>query len=150
MEEKHLLVLIIAIVNVVILFVLWALVRNPNKKSTSNSKRTESDIEKKKRQIHVIEQLVDIAANRNSTRNDLANAVMKVSQSFPFPPKIKGKVTNEGKVYLNFVLLIASHKNADAKLVAFMNTELKKRNETYGKEIDIYENEGLNQRGARV
>ena len=53
------------------------------------------------------------------------------------------------KVYLNFVLLIASHKKSDAKLIAFMNTTLKKVNSDYGTEIDIYENEGLRQRMNR-
>ena len=54
------------------------------------------------------------------------------------------------KVYLNFVLLVASHRNADAKLIAFMDEELKKANPEYKHEIDIYENEGINQRGKRI
>ena len=54
------------------------------------------------------------------------------------------------KIYLNFVLLVASHRNADAKLIAFMDDVLKNANPLYKKEIDIYENEGINQRGNRT
>lgn len=94
--------------------------------------------------------MVEIVANRNATKNDLTNAVMRVAKEFVFPAKIKGKMPKGIKVYLNFVLLLASHKNADAKLVAFCNTELKKTNKDYTREIDIYENEGLRQRANRI
>lgn len=50
-------------------------------------------------------------------------------------------------MYLNFILLNAYHKNADAKLIAFMDEELKIPNPEYKTEIDIYENEGIHQRG---
>ena len=52
--------------------------------------------------------------------------------------------------------MIASHRNADAKLIAFMDEELKKTNPDYKREIDLYENAKLtnqwckkpNQQGA--
>lgn len=94
--------------------------------------------------------MLEIAANRNSTKNDLTNAIIKVSKELPFPTKIKGKMPKEAKLYLNFVLLVTSHKKSDAKLIGFMDYELKKINKTYTTEIDIYENEGLRQRMNRV
>ncbi|WP_458700974.1 hypothetical protein ACKGJI_02435 [Sulfurospirillum sp. 1307] len=114
---------------------------------TKKVKNTTTIPNKKK---YKIEDMVEIAANRNSTRNDLTNAILKVSRELHFPKKIKGKLPKESKVYLNFVLLIASHKNADPKLIAFCNKELKKANPEYSMEIDIYENEGLRQRANRI
>ena len=148
MEEKHLIILLIAALSVVVLLVIVVVINTIKKPDIAVKKST---VKISNPEVAVrIEQLVDIAANRNSSKNDLTNAVLKVSQSFPFPKKTKGQMTKEGKIYLNFILLVASHRHADAKLVAFMNTELKKKNPEYTKEIDIYESEGLRQRGTRV
>ena len=105
--------------------------------------------EGKSRKI-TIEELVELVAKRTTTKNDLTSAIMRVSKECPFPPKEKGNPPKSAKVYLNFILLVASHHNADAKIIAFMNSELKKSNPEYKKEIDIYENEGINQRGSRI
>ena len=148
MEEKHLLILLIVALSFIVMMILLAIIKNARPVQTFVS-GTYGEEETPKRKI-TIEQLVDIAANRKSTKNDLTKAVVELSQHFPFPPKLKGKVTTEGKIYLNFILLVASHKEADAKLVAFMNTELKKKNSEYSKEIEIYESEGIRQRGKRI
>ena len=148
MEEKHLIILLIIALSLIV-FLVIAVVVHAIKKPEEELKHSLSGATESEKVI-TIKQLVDIAANRKSSKNDLSNAVLKVSQSFPFPKKAKEGLTREGKVYLNFILLVASHKNADAKLVAFMNTELKKKNPDYTKEIDIYENEGLRQRGKRI
>ena len=113
------------------------------KKSTVKNKKQD------KNKITIVE-MVEIAANRNSSKNDLTSAIIKVAKEFPFPSKTQVQANSEIKVYLDFVLLVASHKKSDAKLIAFMNTELKKSNKAYVKEIDIYENEGLKQRSKRV
>lgn len=148
MEEKSLIVsLIVAISFVVflVLFVVFSSMRS-KKKVIRKTKKQKVSTQKK----YTIEDMIDIAANRNSTKNDLTNAIIKVAREFPFPKKIKGKLPKGIKVYLNFVLLIASHKKADAKLIAFCNTELKKANPEYSTEIDIYESEGLRQRANRI
>jgi Na+-transporting methylmalonyl-CoA/oxaloacetate decarboxylase gamma subunit len=147
-EEKGLIVsLVIAISFIVflVLFVVFSSMRSKSKIIKRVKKRTLQD----KKKI-TIEDMIEIAANRNSTKNDLTNAIIKVAKELPFPKKIKGKLPKGIKVYLNFVLLIASHKNADAKLIAFCNSELKKTNKEYSTEIDIYENEGLRQRANRI
>lgn len=54
-----------------------------------------------------------------------------------FPSK-RTTAPKSAKVYLNFVLLVASHRNADAKIIAFMDSELKKSNPEYKKEITIF------------
>ena len=148
-EEKHLILLLIAALSIVIFLVIIVVINNMGKPQVKSVKKTHKQVDSTGNELR-IEDLVDIAANRNSTKNDLTNAVIKVSKHFPFPKKPRGRVTKEGKIYLNFVLLVASHRKADAKLVAFMNTELKKANKEYSQEIDIYESEGIRQRGNRI
>ena len=59
---------------------------------------------------------------------------------------VKFKAPSDAKAYLNFITILASHKNADAKLIAFMSNELKKKNPEYVAEIDYYEQLGTSQR----
>ncbi|MDO5046137.1 fatty-acid--CoA ligase [Campylobacter sp.] len=90
--------------------------------------------------------LIDIAANKNSSKDELFTALKIFADKFQIPPKQNAKTPNEAKAYLSFVLLIASNPNADAKLIAFMSNELKKKNPTYANEIDLYEEQGRSRR----
>ncbi len=148
MQEKGLMVALIVALLIIIILVTVVVFSSMGKKSKRVKIVKKETIEKGKK--YTIEDMVEIAANRNTTKNDLTKIVLKVSKDFIFPKKIKGKLPKGIKVYLNFVLLIASHKNSDAKLIAFMNTTLKKANSEYTKEIDIYENEGIRQRSNRA
>lgn len=148
MEEKSLIIsLIVALllVIVLVLLVVFSSMKKPEYRTIKRGIKSPSKVKK-----ITIEDMLEIAANRNSTKNDLTNAIIKVSKEFVFPAKIKGKLPKGIKIYLNFVLLVASHKNSDAKLIAFANAELKKANKDYSTEIDIYENEGLRQRANRI
>jgi len=147
MQENYLIITIVLVISIVIIS-LFIVVANMQKTVVVEVKHTEAQ-EEKARKI-AIEALIDIAAKRTSSRNDLTNAILKAAQECPFPTKEKGIAPKVSKIYLNFVLLIASHHNADAKLIAFMDEELKKANPDYKREIDMYENEGINQRGNRV
>ena len=146
--EKSLIVALVIALLIIIVLVLLVVVSSMGKKNEKIKVVKKSRASKSKK--YTIEDMVELAANRNTTKNDLTNAVLKVSKEFIFPLKVKGKTPKGIKVYLNFVLLIASHKKSDAKLIAFMNTTLKKVNQEYSKEIDIYENEGLRQRANRA
>ena len=146
MESKGLLVALVVALIIIIILVLVVVLSSVNSKKIKIIKKKSVKKEKK----YTIEDMVEIVANRNSTKNDLTNAIIKVSKEFIFPRKFKGKTPKGIKVYLNFVLLIASHKKADAKLIAFMNTTLKEANKDYSMEIDLYENEGLRQRANRA
>lgn len=120
------------------------------KKSVVKKKVSRSPNEILEKKKVTIEDMLEIAANRASTKNDLTNAVLKVAKELPFPQKIRGKIPKEAKLYLNFALLLSSHPKSDAKLIAFMDYELKKVNKPYSTEIDIYENEGIRQKGNRI
>jgi len=147
MQENYLILAIVAVIAIVIIS-LFIVVANLQK--TVVIETIPNQVEQEKARKIAIEAMVEIAAKRNSTRNDLTNAILQVAKDCPFPEKQKGMTPKIAKVYLNFVLLVASHRNADAKLIAFMDEELKKANPEYKHEIDIYENEGINQRGKRI
>ena len=78
--------------------------------------------------------------------DDLLAALKTFAASFNIPSKQNGKSANDAKAHLNFITLLASHKNADAKLIAFMSNELKKKNPEYIAEIDYHEQLGTSQR----
>jgi hypothetical protein len=147
MQENYLILTIIAVI-IIILVSLVVVITNLQKTVVIRQVENEKEIEAAK--IKTIEEMIDIAARRSSSRNELTAAILEVSKSCIFPVKTKGIAPKSAKVYLNFVLLISSHKNADAKLIAFMDETLKKVNPEYKKEIDIYESEGIHQRGNRV
>ena len=148
MEQKSLIISLIFGL-LIIIFLVFIVVFYFMKKPVQNTIKTKKKTKPVSKKI-TIEEMVEIAANKNSTKNDLNNAIMDVAKKLPFPKKIKGRLPEKAKVYLNFVLLVASHKQADAKLIAFSNTQLKKANKEYSTEIDIYENEGLRQRANRI
>lgn len=97
-----------------------------------------------------LDDLIHIVSNERSSRQKISRATLDFIENFPFPAKKDNAVQDESKMYLNFILLLASHKNADAKLIAHANKELKKRNPDYLDEIDIYEDQGIEQRKHRA
>jgi len=148
MGNKFILIAIIVAVIIIIFIVLIFIVKNNNRviiktkiigKKTGNHKKTST-----------IKEMVEIAARRDSSENDLKNAIDIVAKELHFPKKIKHRLPKEAKVYLNFVLLIASHRHCDAKMIAYMDKSIKASNPEYTREIDIYENEGLRDRTRRI
>ncbi len=148
MQENHIIIAIVAVIAIVLIS-LFIVVANLQKTVVIRVKETTPKGVEEARRI-AIEELIELVAKRTTSKNDLMAAVLKASKECPFPKKTKGIAPNSAKVYLNFVLLISSHRNADAKLIAFMDEELKKANPEYKTEIDIYESEGIHQRGNRV
>lgn len=148
MQENYLVVAIISVI-VIILISLFFVITNLQKTVLVREKKEQEEKMERLKKAS-IEVMVELVAKRNTSRNDLTSAILEVAKNCPFPAKNKGAAPKSAKMYLNFILLVASHKNADAKLIAFMDEELKKTNSEYKTEIDIYENEGIHQRGNRV
>ena len=146
MQEIYLVVAVVVVIAVVFVSLL-VVVANSQKKVIVEVKKSE---DRKSKDKTTIEMLCEIATKRNATKTELTDAILKAAKECPFPAKVKGVAPKSAKVYLNFILLVASHRNADAKLIAYMDTELKKANPDYKQEMDIYENEGINQRGNRL
>jgi len=148
MQEDHIILAIVAVIAIVLVS-LFIVVANLQKTVVIHVKdSTPKEVEEARR--IAIEELIELVAKRTTSKNDLTAAILKASKECPFPKKTKGVAPKSAKMYLNFVLLIASHHNSDAKLIAFMDEELKKANPEYKTEIDIYENEGIHQRGNRI
>ncbi|QKF91841.1 fatty-acid--CoA ligase [Campylobacter sp. CCUG 57310] len=131
------LIIAVAAVIAILLLIIFKLRRTPQsrpKVSSEPALKTDENIN--------LNSLLDIVANKSSTKDELFGALKIFTDKFSIPAKQKGKIPNEAKAYLSFILLLASHSNADAKLIAFMNNELKKKNPTYANEIELYEEQG--------
>ena len=149
MDGKYILITVVIVIIIIIFVTLILIVKNSNKTVIiKNTKPKESASTTRKK--FTIKDMNEIAARRNTTRDELKKAIDIVKKDLIFPKKIKHKLPRDIKIYLNFVLLVASHKNADAKLIAYMDKELKKANPEYVTEIDIYENEGFTERKNRI
>ena len=147
MSEKYILIGVVVLIIIVVFIALLIIVKNSTETAvvTKNSKQ---QLVAKKR--FTIKDMTEIAARKSSTTAELKKAIDVVKNDLKFPPKKNSKFPKDIKTYLNFVLLISSHKNADAKLIAYMDKELKKANPRYLTEIDIYENEGFKERVNRL
>lgn len=148
MQENYIIFAIVAVI-VIVLITLFIVVINMQKTVVVHSRSSKDKTIQDGKSV-TIEELVEMVAKRKTSRNDLTAIILKAAKECPFPKKTKGIAPKSAKVYLNLVLLIASHSNADAKLIVFMDETLKKANPEYKTEIDIYESEGINQRGNRV
>ena len=138
-------ILLIAILAAIFLIIVAALIFLVIKfrhggKTTQNAPATKEEKEL------TLQDLIGIASNPKSDKNDLFAALKIFAASFKIPPKQNGKAASDVKAHLNFITILASHKNADAKLIAFMSNELKKKNPEYVAEIDYYEQLGTSQR----
>ena len=132
--------LIVAAILVIAMFIIVAL-------KFKNTPQTIKIKTKKQEQKQLtLQDLINIASDRSSSKNELFEALKIFATSFKLPPKTDGKVSTEAKVYLRFIVALASNPKADAKLIAFMNNELKKANPEYLSEIETYEKEGIGRR----
>ncbi len=120
--------------------------------NSKNTKKISKDIKKEKIKEPEVtfEELLAIVKSKRSSANDLSKAVIQLVRHFPFPEKKGNVLSDEAKKYLDFVFSVASHPNANAKLIAFMDKELKRANPSYKVEIDVYEDRGLNLRRKKA
>ena len=124
----------VLVVLTILLFVLF--------KFKSANKELLKKIESAKNATSDLISLLNIVSDQNSSRNELDGAIRIFIKEFKIPTKTDGKIPKEAKNYLQFALLLASHKRADAKLIAFMSNEIKKKNPEYADEIEFYEEQG--------
>ena len=151
MPNKFFLPFLVVVVVIILIILIVVIIKKmgSNEEVVVKKKIKLSDDKEQKRK-YTIKDMVEVAARRDSSREDLKKAIDIVAKDLLFPKKEKYKVPEIAKIYLNFVLLIASHRNADAKLIAYMDGALKAANPEYSKEIDIYENEGFRERAKRI
>ncbi len=90
--------------------------------------------------------LLELAENKNISKNDLTNVVLKFVKSFPIPPRVGKNIPSEAKPYFDLIFAVVYNRNSDAKLIAFMNKELRKQNPSYTHEIETQEEKALQKR----
>ncbi|WP_221254691.1 fatty-acid--CoA ligase [Campylobacter sp. 19-13652] len=140
-----LIIALIILLGLVVLLIFLALKLASNtEKVASKETKNEPKISENESKTPDIKELLKFASDSSKSRNDLANLVYVFCQLKW--PQFSNPVSKEAELYLSFILLIASHKNSDAKLVTYLNSEAKKLNPAYSNLIEEYENMGLSSR----
>ncbi|CUU73885.1 FdhC protein [Campylobacter hyointestinalis] len=142
-------VLGVIILIIIVLVVMTALVVNiafKNKKSKPNLV-SNTNLDQKDRNL-TINDLITIVSDPNSSKEAIFKAVQYFISNFKFPQKQDG-VSLETNIYLQFVTLVSKHRNSDAKIISYLNNEIKKFNPNYGLEVDKAEENGMNGRSFR-
>ncbi|RAZ46724.1 hypothetical protein [Campylobacter hyointestinalis] len=134
---------------IIVLVVMTALVVNiafKNKKSKPNLV-SNTNLDQKDRNL-TINDLITIVSDPNSSKETIFKTVRYFISNFKFPQKQDG-VSLETNIYLHFVTLVSKHRNSDAKIISYLNNEIKKSNPNYGLEVDKAEANGMNGRSFR-
>lgn len=90
-EENYIIIAIVAVIAIVLVS-LFVIVANLQKTVLI---RVKEKAEQEEAVRHItIEQLVELAAKRSTSRNDLTAAILRASKECPFPKKDKGIAPN--------------------------------------------------------
>lgn len=101
--------------------------------------------EQKEKEIGIKDLLIK-ASSKNLNKDEIKNLIAMFLK-LKWPPKTD-PLSDEAKLFLSFILIIASNKNTEAKIVAELNSQCKKANPNYTTQIEEYENMGLSARKA--
>ncbi|ANE33016.1 hypothetical protein [Campylobacter hyointestinalis] len=148
MNDK--LVLGVIILIIIALMIIVALVVNivlKNKRSKPNFVPN-TDSNQKDRNL-TIDDLISIVSDPNSSKEAIFKAVQYFISNFKFPQKEDGVAPAAARIYLRFIMLVSRHKNSDAKIISYLDNEIKKSNPNYGLEVDKSEENGMNGRSFR-
>lgn len=120
---------------------------NPKKQTKVAEVKTNSK-DKEIKNLNINE-LNAIASDSASSKNDLFNIVRYYIKNLTIPAKVDGKIPPESDPYLLFVYLIASHRNSDAKLIAYMSVSMCEKFPQYAIEIETQEKKAVNFRSMK-
>jgi len=94
------------------------------------------------------EKIAEIFANKKSTKEELAE---NIEQLIKYHGKIHTKLGDlahpDFKRYLNVIMALCSHPQADKNLIVALDHKLKAKNPKYTMEIDDAVNKGIAKRG---
>lgn len=141
---KIFLIVFLILIFFILVFILIKMMLKIKNDTQSSSAKT-INLEQKKAKSIGIRDLLEVVIDNNLSKNELfvlCDSFLKLT----IPAKKNGETPMEAKEYLDFILLIASHKNADAKIISHLNSGAKRRNPSYVVDIDNYEKNGLEQR----
>ena len=140
---KGLIVFCIVLLIVAVCVLVYLLLKNKTHQATPSNK-----IVSVKEEI-TIEKLEKLAGDNSLSKNELFELIQIFIEKFNIPPKNNQTMPREANNYINFIILICSHKNANAKLISFLDKEAKKKNPSYVVEIENSERVGIENRKNR-
>ena len=118
-------------------------------KDSTKETKSANKIAPIKEEILTIEKLEELASDNSLSKNELFDLVKVIADKFSIPAKKDKGAPKEASNYINFIILICSHQNADAKLISFLDKEAKKKNPSYVAEIEDSERIGIENRKNR-
>ena len=145
MLVKSLIVFCVFLLIVAVCVLIYLLLKDNTNKTKPVNKITPI----KEEMVLTIEKLEELASDKNLSKNELFDLVKVFTDKFSIPAKKDKSVPKEANNYINFIILICSHKNADAKLISFLDKEVKKKNPSYITEIEDSEKIGIENRKNR-
>ena len=144
MFVKGLIVFFSALLMAAVCALIYLLLKDSTKETKSANK-----IAPIKEEILTIEKLEELASDNSLSKNELFDLVKVFADKFSIPAKKDKGAPKEASNYINFIILICSHQNADAKLISFLDKEAKKKNPSYVAEIEESEKIGIENRKNR-
>ncbi|WP_103615334.1 fatty-acid--CoA ligase [Campylobacter concisus] len=141
---KGLIVFFIFLLIVAICALVYLLLKNKDHQVLARGLEPESEEEE-----ITIEKLEELAGDKTLSKNELFELIQIFGEKFIIPAKKNQVAPKEASNYINFIILICSHQNADAKLISFLDKEAKKKNPSYVAEIEDSERIGIENRKNR-
>ncbi len=137
---------LVAILAVLIFFLFYV----PKQKKEKEKKK----IEERPKSSAVIDypsfkELVKIVKNKDSTAEDLSDALSLIIEHYGvIPPKLGVRTHPEFTAYAEIIIRICRHPNTNKNIIVKFDRDLEKKNPEYKKEINDFLTKGLNSRGA--
>ncbi|MBR8465762.1 fatty-acid--CoA ligase [Campylobacter sp. faydin G-140] len=147
-SSKIIVVFIIVVLLVAIAILLFALIKFISKGDTQPQQKVSKISSAQTKQLN-INDLLRMVSDQNLDKNALFGLVRYFTANLTIPLKVENKIPKEANAYFSFILLVCSHKNVDAKLISYLDTETKKKNPTYVIQIEESENQGIKNRKNR-
>ncbi len=144
MKENIIIGLGILVFILIIACVFYFIIKSSKKPINETEKVTKTKNEPK----NDLEDLIKAAKEAKDT-STLSKVVLAFIQTQSLGERGAGKLSEDAKKKLSFISTVCANKNADAKMISYLNLELGKKNPSFKREIDLYENMGLAKRRMR-
>lgn len=143
-------VIFFVIIFIFIVAVIYVAFSNNGNDKPKSVKRDEyyvlDKIHKKQKDKTInIDDLLVVVSDDNLAKNDLFLALQYYINNFEIPKENELEINK----YMLFIFLISSHKNANAKLIAYMSITLKRLYPNHAVRIELEEQKGVEYRKKR-
>ncbi|MDO4674554.1 hypothetical protein [Campylobacter sp.] len=125
----------------IVLSLITLLILSGGKKRAQNAPQGRSSMD--------LDGMISRARDENLSDNDLRELAEIFISTHTLGSKTQKELSQEVKKKLEFVRAFASNPKSSAASIGFLNRGLKKLSNSYGKDIDAYEQKGLEERGLK-